>query len=135
MHGSGGGETLSALAAEEEAWLQQLRDEIATAGVAGTSESLSDYFDAQRLKWQWNSTAVDANRVINQVGVGLGDILVAGLDLQWCVYTDAQGSDLAVVGSRDDFTLFPVSSVAKRWLDGEREWIPAFVDWAASNRR
>ena len=47
--------------------------------------------------------------------------------MEWGIYADTQGTDLAV--HRDSFTTFPISSVAKRVEEQETGWFEVFVDW------
>lgn len=57
-------------------------------------------------------------------------VLGGRLDLEWQVFTDHEGSDLVVSGEPGAITLFPISSVAKRWAEGELDWVEPYVEWA-----
>lgn len=116
----------------EAAWLHGLLEELRDLDVEVSPHGLSRYVDDE---WRvWNEMVPDQrpdpNPVINRVGAGLGVLLGGRLDLEWQVFTDRQGSDLAVRGEPSGFTFFPMSSVAKRWVDGELGWVEPYVEWA-----
>ncbi len=71
--------------------------------------------------------------VVDAVGVAFGQILVEALDLQWVVYTDEQGGQLAVHGmpGEGDVLVFPQEFVAKHHKKGETGFLhPAYQNIA-----
>lgn len=116
-------------------WLGGLLGELAVAGVELTPEGLSSYFDNEWRAWAAlaEGTGYDPSAVITRIGAGLGSLLTEKLGFGWGVVTDEYGSDLAVRGDIRDLTFFPISSVAKRWTNGELRWIVPFVNWAITS--
>lgn len=124
--------SFSEINAGEAAWLHSLLEELRDLEVDVSPAGLSRYVDDE---WRaWNATSPDRrsdpNPVINRVGAGLGVLLGGRLDLEWRVFTDRHGSDLAVRGEPGGFTFFPMSSVAKRWTEGELDWVEPYMEWA-----
>lgn len=117
----------------EAAWLDELRGTL--PGGSGLLEpaAIGRLFDDALDGWLATppTERQDPNVVINAVGVAVGDAVCARVPgARWAVVVDAAGSDLAIVlPPPDDVTVFPTSSVAKRWTEGERGWIPQFIDW------
>lgn len=129
--------TFSELAAGEAAWLQDLLVALKALSVDVTPDGLSRFFDEEWLLWHGlpADQRPDPNPVINRVGAGLGVVLGTRLDFWWEVFTDRQGADLALRGEPGAFTLFPMSSVAKRWVEGKLGWIPPYIDSAVTTVR
>jgi hypothetical protein len=68
----------------------------------------------------------DQNDRVNVVGLALGQHLVDRFGLEWAVFSDEQGTEIAVRGA-SDFTVFPTNFVAKRYETGETQFIEPFV--------
>lgn len=124
----------SEINAGEAAWLNGLLEGLRDLDVEVSPHGLSRYVDGE---WRvWNEMVPDQrpdpNPVINRVGAGLGVLISGRLDLEWQVFTDRQGSDLAVRGEPGGVAFFPMSSVAKRWVDGELGWVEPYVQLAES---
>lgn len=56
----------------------------------------------------------DQTRELQAMGVLLGDLLAAELELQWIVYEDAQGRSRALQLDDTDNFLFPVTMISRR---------------------
>jgi hypothetical protein len=131
-----GAPQISDLNPAEAAWLDELREVLAQGAGPLEPAMISDLFDA--MLDDWLATPVpkrpDPNSVINAIGVALGDAVCARVPgARWVVVADPAGTDLAIVLPPQDVTVFPTSSVAKRWTAGERGWIPDFIDGVAGH--
>jgi hypothetical protein len=76
-----------------------------------TPEDLDDAWAAWLPQWE----RLDANAVINAVGMAFGEHLIAALNLQWVVATDEHGTELAVHGEPCNVLFYPANFVAKRF--------------------
>ncbi len=123
---------ISDLNPAEAAWLDGLRGVLSDGDGALEPAMISNLFDEMLDDWLATPAAErkDPNAVINAIGVAVGDAVCARVPgARWAVVADDSGTDLAIVLPPGDTTIFPTSSVAKRWSDGERGWVPAFIDW------
>lgn len=68
------------------------------------------------------------NKVVNLVGLALGEILVRRLGLAWTVVKDEHGTDIALHGQPGDVVVFPTNLVAKRWARGEGAFLEQLFD-------
>ncbi len=68
----------------------------------------------------------EQNDRVNVVGLALGQHLVDRFGLECAVFSDEQGTEIAVRGP-SDFTVFPTNFVAKRYETGETQFIEPFV--------
>jgi len=68
----------------------------------------------------------EQNDRVNVVGLALGQHLVDRFGLEWAVFSDEQGTEMAVRGP-SDLTVFPTNFVAKRYESGETHFIEPFV--------
>jgi hypothetical protein len=59
-------------------------------------------------------------RELQAMGVLLGDLLAAELDMHWVVYEDAKGRSRALQLQESDNFLFPVTMIARRWEAGDK---------------
>ncbi|GEN79803.1 DUF3806 domain-containing protein [Actinotalea fermentans] len=117
----------------ELAWLGELRASL-PVGVGGDPAALGRFYDEALDAWQATPVTEreDPNRLVNAIGVGVGDLVCARVaGARWVVFVDDAGADLAVVAGTDNSTIFPTGAVGKRWSDGVRRWLPDFVEWAA----
>lgn len=112
------------LSEAEEEWMGNLYGFVLKA--AGASDGLSieqlqDFYDS------WIETGEpqveDPNIMINAAGVALGQLLSESLQIDWCIYEDQYGTDLALHTPANDVTLFPLSSVAKRFERRETSFL------------
>jgi len=56
----------------------------------------------------------DQTRELQAMGVVMGDLLAADLDLHWVIYEDAQGRSRALRYKESDEYLFPVTMISRR---------------------
>ncbi len=121
--------------AGEKLWIAdnlQALDELGVnvADIASLSHAYDEHFES------WASDTpderLDPNPLINMFGIGLGEHFVRSTGLQWVVISDEQGTDLAVrhPSGPGQSTLFPISSVAKRWVEGSTGFMTSFVSEA-----
>jgi Domain of unknown function (DUF3806) len=101
-------------------------------GSAFTPELLDDLWSVL-LAQQFD----DPNDAINVAGLAFGQLLVERFPaLDWCAYSDEQGTEVAVRGGTSDFTIFPTNFVAKRWEAGaERFFAEMWPELEASYAR
>lgn len=65
----------------------------------------------------WAENPANFNGLLEKdqvLGVAFGDYLVAEFGLDWSMYEDEQGRDLAIVSDQPGLMLFPINSVTKR---------------------
>jgi len=77
-----------------------------------------------------SSTTLEANDVVNCVGVSFGILLIAAVpDLKWVIATDEHGTELAVYGlpGTGDVIVFPQNFVAKRCEAGTANFIACSI--------
>jgi hypothetical protein len=120
------------LTEKESAWIQQQLAgaaklmEIMTPDAAGQPLSVKslDQAFAAWMGLEQNDTDV-TNAVINQVGVGFGQLLTEKLPLRWVIAVDKRGSDLALYGlpGKGDVLIYPANLVAKRWERRETNFL------------
>lgn len=60
-------------------------------------------------------------------GFPLGEFLVQSNGMKWCMFTDEEGSTLAVHHERADVTAFPIASVKKRLMPNDPPFFKAVV--------
>jgi hypothetical protein len=100
----------------------------------GSQDSISEFFDTSLDAVVRGEQPPDiANNVVNIVAVLLGEHLCSSTGLRWAIMNDEQGADLCVFDPATSWTLFPQSSVAKRWESGETEWVEPFCRWVLEN--
>jgi len=69
----------------------------------------------------------DPNPLIQALGVALGQHLVDHHKLEWCVATDAFGTEVALYGKSGDVLVYPLNLVAKRWQRNEGAFLVTLV--------
>lgn len=111
--------------------LNDAEREWVAAHVAAARRALGDgELTAAALDELWEQTRdtepAEQNDRVNVVGLALGQHLVDRFGLEWVVFSDEQGTELAVRGP-SDFTVFPTNFVAKRYESGEARFIEPFV--------
>src|SRR5262245_15437644 len=88
----------------EEAWVQAERDGLTKlAGALGFTPPQNDderlALCDEMIRW-WHcepqEQRIDANRIVNLVGVAMGDVLAREFGLAWKIITDAFGTDLGL---------------------------------------
>lgn len=91
--------------------------------------SLGTAYDSARVAWEGESPAgrEDSGEVVERFALGIGEHLNRHTDLTWSIVTDGFGTDLGLMGRRDDTVVVPHNLVGARWLNGERGWIPGVV--------
>lgn len=99
-------------------YMQQQRDSIDALSRArfGTPLSGNRDRDLNLLQRLLDSGAVTANQKseLQAMGVVLGDLLAAELDLHWVVYEDRYGRSRALRFKNTDEYLFPVTMISRR---------------------
>lgn len=84
----------------------------------GGSEPLPSLarLDATWIAWRGDSSAnrLDANTVVNGLGIAFGKHLIESFGLDWVIATDEYGTDVAVFGEPHAVTFFPANMIAKR---------------------
>ena len=56
----------------------------------------------------------DQTRELQAMGVIMGDLLAAGLDMHWVIYEDAHGRSRALRYKETDEYLFPITMISRR---------------------
>jgi hypothetical protein len=56
----------------------------------------------------------DQTRELQAMGVVMGDLLAASLDMHWVIYEDAQGRSRALRYRESDEYLFPITMISRR---------------------
>ena len=56
-----------------------------------------------------------------------GVALAGATDLQWGMVTDVYGTDLGLMGARDDMVIVPQNLVSARWLNHQTGWVPGVL--------
>ncbi len=129
-----GQQTFSELTDAEQAWLTELTAR--GAGMDATPDdpgSIGELFDSAVAAVESGSQPPEiGNDVVNLVAAVLGEHLRSAGGFEWRIVTDDLGSDLCLHNPVTSYTLFPQSSVAKRWEQRERNWVVPFCDWALS---
>jgi hypothetical protein len=75
--------------------------------------------------------STDQTLELQAMGVVLGDLLAAELDMHWVIYEDKYGRSRALqLGSSDNF-LFPITMISRRFEAGARVDVTAVFDKAA----
>jgi len=127
--------TYSELSSSEREWLDAHIEAAREDGLGPQSQSaIGEFFDSSLdAVVRGEQPPETANNVVNLVAVLLGEHLCSTTDLRWAIMTDEQGADLCIHDPATSWTLFPQSSVAKRWESGETGWVEPFCQWALEN--
>jgi hypothetical protein len=113
-------QTIEPLNEDEIAWVAEnleIAKKIVGAYTFGAQATLEPQsLDKAFLGWSENDQGktVEANKLVNALGIAFGQYLVDRLGMRWAVVSDETGTDLAVHGSPGDILIFPTSAVAKR---------------------
>ena len=114
----------------ELTWLTQMREtgRLLYEHYLGPSNDLPDLegLDKTWVAWQLDKSAdrVDANTVVNALGLSFGQHLVDRLGFRWAVITDKYGTELGCIAQPGDVTVFPANLTSKRLDNGPH---PFFV--------
>ncbi len=119
----------------DERYLAQQRadlDELARSelGAFFTGNPDTDIPLLQRLLDEGIVTADDRLR-LQAMGVLLGDLLAAALDMHWVIYEDEVGRSRALRYRQSDNYLFPVTMISRRREAGDMTPVQAIYDKAA----
>lgn len=122
----------SELTSAENTWLTDLTTRAQSMGASSDSpESIGMLFDgALAAVEQGQQPPEIGNDVVTVVAAVMGEHLRATCGLEWRIVTDELGSDLCLYQPESSYTLFPMSSVAKRWEAHEKGWVVPFCAWA-----
>ncbi|TVU64856.1 DUF3806 domain-containing protein [Paenarthrobacter nitroguajacolicus] len=82
-------------------------------------ESVANFYETALATWQASDGQMDAELYGNAAGVALGELLVRVSPLRWVVAEDSKGRELAVHSDRNNFLVYPLDAVEKRWARGE----------------
>ncbi|WGM20701.1 DUF3806 domain-containing protein [Paenarthrobacter sp. OM7] len=82
-------------------------------------ESVAQFYETALATWQSSDGQMDAEPYANAAGVAFGELLVRASPLRWVVAEDSKGRELAVHSERNNFLVYPLDAVEKRWARGE----------------
>lgn len=122
--------SIERIGADEIDRLRECRTALREAGIdTNDLDALGRAFDDALSAWLSAGKGERANErdLVEMFAVGIGDHLEDHTDLTWSRVTDAFGTDLAVAGGKDDFTVVPSNVVAVRWMNQETGWVPGVV--------
>lgn len=114
----------------ELTWLAQMQEtgRLLHEHYVGPAKGLPDLeaLDKTWVAWQSDRSTdrVDANTVVNALGLCFGQHLVDRLRFRWAVITDDYGTELGCIAQPGDITVFPANLTAKRLNNGPH---PLFV--------
>ena len=110
------------LDSDERAWLDAMLKVLEEMGIRGNLDQLQELFDQQKAIWAANSDSTvrleeraDASTLINMLGAGIGDLLEKELGLEWVIWEDQQGADIALYDPDLETAIYPMNFVARRW--------------------
>lgn len=91
-------------------------------------------FDLDYLQRLLDDRHVSAEQTLELQGMGvlMGDLLAAELDLQWVVYEDAKGRSRALQLDETDNFLFPVTMISRRREAGDTTSVAAIYRGAVT---
>ena len=121
---------IDALSDGERGWIRANLAALAQAGVdVHDPRSLGLHYDQEFLAWSATSASrrPDPNPIINMIGIGLGECLNGLIGTSWAVATDEHGTEVVIHRPANNVILYPPNAVAKRWSDGDVDFIPGFV--------
>lgn len=132
--------TFSQLTDQEQAWVAsqlELAAKIINAFAPKDAGKPLTLAALDRAFAAWVDTkATDSelvNGVVNGVGVAFGQSLVDKLGFAWVMASDADGTDLAVLGlpGKGDVLIYPANVVAKRWERRETNFLERVYEQVA----
>ena len=68
-----------------------------------------------------------ATRGVGARAIGLGECLNGLIGTAWAVATDERGTELVIHRVANNVIMYPPNAVAKRWSDGQVDFVPDFV--------
>jgi hypothetical protein len=119
----------------ELTWLAQMQEtgRLLFENYIGPAKGLPDLdaLDKTWVAWQSDrsSDRVDANTVVNALGLCFGQHLVDRLGFRWTVITDDYGTELGCLAQPGDITIFPANLTAKRLNNGPRPLFVGLFSW------
>lgn len=122
--GAQGEARVSELSYLDRQYMQQQRDRLSEIAATAFGSQFSGERDRdlallQRLLDE-NRVRDDQTRELQAMGIVLGDLLAAELNLHWVVYEDRLGRSRALRYKTSDHYLFPVTMIARRREAGNR---------------
>lgn len=135
--GAQGEARISALSYLDRQYMQQQRDRLsdlaATAfGRQFSGERNRDIALLQRLLDE-GQVRDDQTRELQAMGIVLGDLLAAELNLDWVIYEDRLGRSRALRYKTSDHYLFPVTMISRRREAGNRTPVMEIYEKARDN--
>jgi hypothetical protein len=126
---------ISALGTMDRQYMQQQRnriDELARFDLGRQlREDKTHNLDILQTLLDRQLVSTDQTLELQAMGVVLGDLLAAELDMHWVIYEDKYGRSRALqLGSSDNF-LFPITMISRRFEAGARVDVTAVFDKAA----
>jgi hypothetical protein len=126
---------ISALGTMDRQYMQQQRnriDELARFDLGRQlREDKTHNLDILQTLLDRRLVSTDQTLELQAMGVVLGDLLAAELDMHWVIYEDKYGRSRALqLGSSDNF-LFPITMISRRFEAGARVDVTAVFDKAA----
>lgn len=122
-----GAPTLAPLDDEARRFVEEAAELARDIALPDDMTALSELFDDQRRQWYATPEAQrpDPNGLIAAVGSKVAESLKSELQLDWLLFTDANGTDIALVveaerlARGESLYLFPFDAVAGRWEEQE----------------
>ena len=119
---------------EEKRWMAgiQMRALMLARAHGDPATATSPSFEALDRAWAvegalLRASSGDPNSLIQALGIALGQHLVDHHKLDWCVATDAFGTEVACYGRNGDVLVYPLNLIAKRWQKSEGPFLVALV--------
>lgn len=104
------------------------------AGIEPAEDEDSPELSDHLVRW-WHAQAEGsrphANDVVWSIGAVIGDLLTEILPLEWKLVTDADGTELALVGTDtdgNDATVYIIHSIAKRFEQHTEGFVVEFLN-------
>lgn len=119
-----------ALTGDQQAALDAEVAALAASGANHTDlQTLGRALDAAMDAWYAvpERNREDYATVTHRWGVALGAYLASATDLHWGMVTDVYGTDLGLMGARDDMVIVPQNLVSARWLNHQTGWVPGVL--------
>lgn len=111
---------ISELSAEHEEFIAEYLQIAEGSGVdLADPESVASFYEHAFATWQASGGQDDAALYGDAAGVAFGELLVRVSPLRWVIAEDSKGRELAVHTERNNFLVYPLDAVEKRWARGE----------------
>lgn len=119
--------TIEPLDDEATAFLEEAREVARALALPEGIDDISAIFASRRQQWfaMAEQDRPDPNDFITAVGVVVAERIAQTLNLDWVMYTDEDGTALALIVEAGRVTedqnlyIFPLDGIASRWPEGE----------------